>query len=401
MNLLKSTLLASLVAAAANAQEEEPSIPNLNGQNFKITVVENLAYQVNVSADAGDGAPTNEQITGYMIDMIEAVADKAGFTYDLVMPSGMGSSCSPQLDPTDTANANMYSSTYRSQFNCGQEDVFEDRSDMYWSFYYITPFRQLRNAFSIPFKPPLHGALTMYGIGGEGIEDIQDLIAKQKEGKQGPVCLGQGTAYAIYLKAAFPELKYVDVDNTDEGALQGIKDGNCTITVNAYPYAMDFIANRYEAGECELNDQTFGLIGQPLGFGLSQVGVGISNSLPANVNLAISYWLNVLMTCPPGTQADDCKTPSGLSLYEQYATYGRTDPNLCRKSDWLGGVIDAVDPSGGLSDLVGGATGGGDGTGDEGSVPDATPEAGESSGDGRMLGAAAAGALGAILGRLI
>ena len=38
MNLLKSTLLASLVAAAANAQEEEPSIPNLTGQNFKITV---------------------------------------------------------------------------------------------------------------------------------------------------------------------------------------------------------------------------------------------------------------------------------------------------------------------------------------------------------------------------
>ena len=352
---------------------------------------------------------------------------------DLVMPSGMGSSCSPQLDPTDTAN--MYSSTYRSQFSklllfddmscykkcstktinqffycnschnqidCGQEDVFEDRSDMYWSFYYITPFRQLRNAFSIPFKPPIHGALTMYGIGGDGIEDIQDLIAKQKEEKQGPVCLGQGTAYAIYLKAAFPELKYVDVDNTDEGALQGIKDGNCTITINAYPYAMDFIANRYEAGECELNDQTFGLVGQPLGFGLSQAGVGISNSLPANVNLAISYWLNVLMTCAPGIQEDDCKTPSGLSLYEQYATYGRTDPNLCRKSDWLGGVLDAVDPSGGLSDLVGGATGGGDGTGDdEGSVPDATPEAGESSGDGRMLGAAAAGALGAILGRLI
>ena len=43
-------------------------------------VIENLAYQVNVSADAGNGAPTNEQITGYMIDMIEAVADKAGFT---------------------------------------------------------------------------------------------------------------------------------------------------------------------------------------------------------------------------------------------------------------------------------------------------------------------------------
>ena len=52
----------------------------IHDDNKTTQVIENLAYQVNVSADAGNGAPTNEQITGYMIDMIEAVADKAGFT---------------------------------------------------------------------------------------------------------------------------------------------------------------------------------------------------------------------------------------------------------------------------------------------------------------------------------
>ena len=46
MNLLKSTLIAYLAAATpANGQEEvEPSLPNLNGQNFKITVRINEKY---------------------------------------------------------------------------------------------------------------------------------------------------------------------------------------------------------------------------------------------------------------------------------------------------------------------------------------------------------------------
>lgn len=55
-------------------------------------VIENLAYQVNVTAPANVSAPTNDQITGYMIDMIDAVAHKANFTYKLYMPSGMGAS---------------------------------------------------------------------------------------------------------------------------------------------------------------------------------------------------------------------------------------------------------------------------------------------------------------------
>ena len=105
--------------------------------------------------------------------------------------------------------------------DCGEEDVYAGDSDMYWSLYYITPFRQLRTQFTLPYKPPANGALTMYGI-GEGVKDFEDLIAQQKEGTQGPICLGTSTAYANYLTAAFPDLKHVGIPNTDEGALNGM-----------------------------------------------------------------------------------------------------------------------------------------------------------------------------------
>ena len=365
--------------------------------------------------------------------MIDAVAHKANFTYKLYMPSGMGASCLPEPiakdDPED-----MYNAKYRSQFSkfvcgqlwqfsfmfdicktytllwfiyptvCGQEDVFNGDSDMYWSLYYITPFRQLRNAFSIPYKPPSNGAIVMFGI-GSGVSDFDDLVEQQKEGKQGPICLGESTAYGNYVKGAFPELKYVEVPNTDEGQLQGMKDGNCNITINAYPYALDFIANRYEAGECEINGESVGLIGQPLGFGLSQFGVGVSDSLPGEVVGAISYWLNTLMTCAPGVQEDDCETKSGKSLYEQYTAYGRSDPDLCRPKGILESIIGAVgDPAfgGDLSDLVEGAVeavSGEEGTTSDEEEDKETATVEETSGNGRML--RTVGAVGAFIGGML
>jgi len=288
--------------------------------------------------------------------------------------------------------------------DCGQEDVFNGDSDMYWSLYYITPFRQLRNAFSIPYKPPSNGALTMYGI-GSGVSGFEDLVEQQKEGNQGPICLGESTAYGNYLKGAFPEMKYVEVPNTDEGALQGMKDGNCTITANAYPYALDFIANRYEAGECEIQNKSVGLIGQPLGFGLSQFGVGVSDSLPDEVVRAISYWLNTLMTCAPGVQEDDCETKSGKSLYEQYTAYGRSDPNLCRPKSILDALTGALgDPTfgGDLSDLVEDAVeavSGEEGTTSDKEEDKETDTPDETSGNGRML--RTVGAVGAFIGGML
>ena len=84
------------------------------GQSFKITVIENLSYLVNVDKD-DDGNPTKDQITGYMKDMIDGVAQKAGFDYELYLPSGYGPSCLPQVeDMNNTEDA--YAKVYRPQF---------------------------------------------------------------------------------------------------------------------------------------------------------------------------------------------------------------------------------------------------------------------------------------------
>ena len=66
-----------------------------------------------------------------------------------------------------------------------------------------------------------------------------------------------------------------------------------------------------------------------LGFGLSQFAVGVSREQPVAVTEAISYWLNVLMTCAPGDAEGACPEGSGLSLFEQYSAYGRDDPAAC------------------------------------------------------------------------
>ena len=66
-----------------------------------------------------------------------------------------------------------------------------------------------------------------------------------------------------------------------------------------------------------------------LGFGLSQFAVGVSRDQPVEVTEAISYWLNVLMTCAPGDEEGACPASSGLSLFDQYKAYDRDDPRKC------------------------------------------------------------------------
>ena len=168
----------------------------------------------------------------------------------------------------------------------------------------------------------------MYGTATDVI-DIHDMIKQQAAGTQKPVCIGESTAYGGYLKNALPDLYVYETPNNNAGFLQGLRDGHCDANINAYPYATDFIAERFEKGECEVNGSPVGIIGSSLGFGLSQFAVGISNDQPVEVTEAISYWLNVLMTCAPGDEDGACPTGSGLSLFEQYNAYGRGDPRKC------------------------------------------------------------------------
>jgi hypothetical protein len=103
------------------------------------------------------------QWSGYIVDMIAMVADKAGFTYELFTPSGRGYYCS--------GDGTLWGEDYVGQYNCGQGDVLNDTiladtdygfwggTHAYWSMYYITPSRMSSNTtFTLPF-------LTNVGLG--------------------------------------------------------------------------------------------------------------------------------------------------------------------------------------------------------------------------------------------
>ena len=92
-----------------------------------------------------------------IVDMIEWVSSKAGFTYTLSSPMGQGPNCKHSEDPSAT------SSQYAVQYNCGSDDVTAGRTDMYWALYYITPGRLETNLMTVPFMSDVGVTLTATG----------------------------------------------------------------------------------------------------------------------------------------------------------------------------------------------------------------------------------------------
>ena len=135
---MKFSALAALSLLAAPVMGQD-----LGGQTFDITVVEADGFV----SKAADGT-----YEGYIIEMIEAVAASAGFSYNLKSPSGFGANCSPQL-PAD-ATEGIGADTYASSFLCGQDDTLTavpdgSKTDMYWSIFFVTEGRQAAGKFSL------------------------------------------------------------------------------------------------------------------------------------------------------------------------------------------------------------------------------------------------------------
>jgi len=263
-----------------------------------------------VNSEEGDG-----EFSGYIIDMIESVASKAGFTYDLLLPSGYGDNCPSVLDANYTAEdgsnstaVDPYNAVYASSYLCGQNDVIgpgdipeESQTDMYWSMYYVTTARQLAGKFSVPFKPPTQG-LTMYGT-QTGVGSFGDLITQQKEGTVGPACIGGNTAYAKWLAKALPELQTVEIENTEAGADAALQAGTCTVIINAEHAALKFVYSHFLEGGCEIDGNPVGIIGEGLQYGLTQMAIGFNDNVDEDTVRIISYWMNELMTCAPNDPA--------------------------------------------------------------------------------------------------
>lgn len=322
-----TTLLVS-VLGLVQAQQE---IPQLNGQHFRITALEEFGF-----LDVETLPNGTLSYSGYLIDIIKGLAKRANFTYDIAPPSGLGSHCTPRVSADDVATNNnatsLYDPVFRTQYNCGADDVNERHdgngatvpppSDMYLGMYYITPTRQLQNQFTIPLSPPF-GGLAMLGTATR-IPNFSSLLAATTE-RNVNVCAPQGTALLEFVEDSYPGLQ-VDgllLTNNEESILEALQDGTCQVYVVDGPVATQFVLRRSKEGRCKAeNDQPIGLIGEPMQFGLSQYAIGIRQDIPIEVERTLSYWLNVLMTCNPLDADGECPEGNLASFYEGHGGTG-------------------------------------------------------------------------------
>ncbi|KAL7578918.1 hypothetical protein ACA910_006893 [Epithemia clementina (nom. ined.)] len=285
--------------------------------------------------------------------MIRALAKRANFTYQFFTPSGLGSECSPQVvldddddnDDTDDENSNtnansttttttrmfLYNrSMYGNQYNCGANDVNElslnnhskYATDVYAGLFYISPERQLKNRFTMPFSPPFKGTPVMFGTATR-LRDLADLVQAQRAGIQPPACVLGSTANVEFLQSAFPGLQvelvyYYSMSNNSNNNnnsihsnsiydefYQSMNSEKCPIHIMDYPVATNFVWNQYQKGQClagrdeEGKQKPIGIIGESMNFGLTHYALGVRNELPLEVVDTLSYWINILMTCNP------------------------------------------------------------------------------------------------------
>ena len=109
--------------------------------HYRFTVIHEPPY-MDVGVSDGSVLPKS-QWKGYIVDMIKIISQKAGFTYELFLPSGGGSGCG--TGATDVELAKKYL--------CGQQDALDlNITHGYWGQFYITKGRvEDGTVFTTPF----------------------------------------------------------------------------------------------------------------------------------------------------------------------------------------------------------------------------------------------------------
>jgi hypothetical protein len=318
MTVLRTAIIPSNMSVSAQTITP-PTAPLLTGWHFRITALQEDGFLDVLDVD-DDALPKNQtttmtggghrvQYSGYLIEMIAAIAQQANFTYTLVTPSGLGSKCVPQVqiseeewenvattttttttsttsntttttttkkNETDTtvtkattlssssssSKEGPYSSIYRTQYNCGTSDVTDFTlqnttygSDMYLGMYYVTPSRLLENQFTIPFVPPFSGTVAMFGT-ATGIANFEDLVQQQQLGSIDPyqTCGPGGTALIDAVQESYPGLQIRGIFGGEEDIYQAFYQQECTVYVIDAPIAAQFVLRRARKGQC--TDQT-------------------------------------------------------------------------------------------------------------------------------------------------
>ena len=175
---------------------------------------------------------------------------------------------------------------------------------------------RLQNQFTIPFLPPYSGTLAMYGT-ATGIPSFEALVEQQKAGLQVPACVPAGTAVGNFIRDSFPGilLEEVYVENKDQ-LFDMFDDGTCEIYINDRPLATHFVLEQREQERCHANGKPIGVIGAPMGFGLSHYAIGIRRDIDREVSDTLSYWMNVLMSCNPLEPSGPCPDGNLATFFE-------------------------------------------------------------------------------------
>ena len=330
--------------------QEQQTPTNLQGRHLRFTVVQEGTF-LSIHSQTPNNNDNNKKkvptfqhgnttlwFDGYIIDMIQAVSERANFTYELRPPSGKGSDCTPPMtgDGNHDEEDRLYHSDYYTQYNCGANDVTEFSpetstttndppnewaTDIYAGMFYISPQRQLQNWFTMPFSPPTQGTLVMYGTATQ-LERIQDLVQAQQDGRipQAACVLGSTAVYQL-LETAFPDLKLRPFFGQAQADIfESMYNGSCPVHIYDSPIAAKFVLHQFEKNQChDQNGQAIGLIGQPLSFGLTHYAWGVGRHQSMTVVQALSYWINVLTNCNPKDALGAC--PQG-NLHSMYQAHG-------------------------------------------------------------------------------
>lgn len=312
------------------AKAERPTTPELNypqlyGQHFRITTVEQPGY-VDIEEDVSTGELT---YSGYLIDILRSVSreDRGNFTYDLFPPSGFGSLCigklpmedyNNSLDSTFINNPQAYSKAFRTQYKCAESDV-NDRplsaysTTMYWGLFYVTIKRLAASKFTVPFSPPTVGTLGMLGT-ATGIRSIEELADQHSHR---PVCAFEATAYIENLATSFPSLQVVPITYSKSEIQRVMSDGTCDIIIGAYAELQNMVKRFHEEGKCIFNEMPIGMIGRPLSYGFNHFAFGVRPDLPDEVLATINFWMNALMTCFPENPDSLCSEQMGGGSFSE------------------------------------------------------------------------------------
>jgi len=158
----------------------------------------------------------------------------------------------------------------------------------------------------------------MYGT-ATGIPNFEALVEQQQAGLHPAACVPGGTALIAYLRDAFPGIRLQGVFPGTEGGkslYDMFDDGTCEIFINDRPIATQFVLRQSQQNRCLANDKPIGVIGDPMGFGLSHYAIGVRRDIPIGVVDALSYWMNVLMACNPLDPNGGCPKGNLASFFE-------------------------------------------------------------------------------------